>query len=371
MNQDDSKKLVVLVVSVGAVFGLAYWRVSTILQPNGGPSFVADSRGKDIRGALPNLEGNEVDEPEVTVSNLMVRTTSNPFRQVMETKRPVAPPIFGRPQPTYGPDVPFQPTPLIGVPGSPSQSGPMTRPAAIRDIKLTGVIDGSKPLAIVVIGTESFVVGKDQPFGDGFVITRIGRDNAEVKHGKSTLNLVVGQDAVRVEDFGQDGDIHSDIADPSVVAMEQGTDEPIEDIEVATLFAQSDVDPFREVLPKSVSVPSNTGDHSDAEIPRRFRMTGLEGTLPPARPEDYMTVPGTLPDPTLEPAKAPQIVVTGIIGGSNAVAVIEVDGQSYVIGIGVPFADGLEVIEIEKDYVRIRRGKETLKVPVSDEPPSR
>jgi hypothetical protein len=50
------------------------------------------------------------------------------------------------------------------------------------------------------------------------------------------------------------------------------------------------------------------------------------------------------------------------------VAIVHVGNRTFVIGRGETFSDGYPIVEIGRDYVRIQRGKEVIRLTVTEMP---
>jgi hypothetical protein len=127
-------------------------------------------------------------------------------------------------------------------------------------------------------------------------------------------------------------------------------------IELPTLFAAGDSNPFRTVLQ---IVPASTSVSS----------AGRVASKPPRREiSTDSTVPFLPPAGSVEGATAPLrdlgLRLDGVISGANGVAVIHFGEESYVLHVGEQFGDGMVVKSISSSGVELGKGKERISLTV-------
>lgn len=376
MNSEDRKKAIGLVVGILFVFGFAFWRISSEMSPSVAVAPAPEAVAAPATDAplVANATAPPVAESDIIINDEFAPIAADPFRSVVSNGGvPQSAPV-NRTSETKVKDSTVPPFPI---------PGPALIQAKSENIELSGVVGGKKPLAIVVVDQESFIVGIGQKFGSGYVVSSIGRDTIKLRHGKSIISLSIGQQAQHLEGIQNRFDsttnqiVTEQSDDDLLMVMQTPSDgddsDEMAEIDPPTLFAQSGVDPFREVLaksPKATVKPSVKGKSKTTrkKTSNRQQTRSDFGDIPPAIPGEYVPLQGTLPDPAIETVRPPEMSVSGIITGQNAVVIVHIGDKTYVIGKGESFADGCQVVEIGRDFVRIRRGKDVIRLSVTEEP---
>jgi hypothetical protein len=140
------------------------------------------------------------------------------------------------------------------------------------------------------------------------------------------------------------------------VAAEKPAPSPDEqEIEVPTLFASMSADPFRTVIKTEETAPTGS------------RLTGVAGartlagsTSKAGAPPVFPVLPGTFG------AESVGVRVQGVIVGGDSVAVIRYGEKAFVLHKGGVFGDGMKVLGITESHVTVRKGKETIVLPVGE-----
>ncbi len=382
MNAEDRKKFIGLIAAIVSVFGLAAWRVNSVNEPAVAvvpiPDVTAQATDTSDSSAVTGNAGmSKPDERDIKINDEFMPVSIDPFQSVVSKS--------GAPQVVTASTVNQGKVKDSTVPPMPSAKAAMP-PVITENVELSGVVGGREPLAIVLIGTESFVVGIGQKFGSGFIVASIGRDTIQLKHGKKVVHLSIGQQAQHIAglqnriDSTSNQTVSEEFDDDLLMVMATSSEgeysDEMAEIDPPTLFSQSNVDPFREVLPKTKKVvaPKSPAHGKPPMSVRNSRnRPRLErNEVLPAVPGDFVPMPGTLsgalPDPAIETVRSPEMSVSGIISGQNAVAIVHVGNRTFVIGKGETFSDGYQIVEIGRDYVRIQRGKEVIRLTVTEMP---
>ncbi|MBI1333770.1 MAG: hypothetical protein GC165_12930 [Armatimonadetes bacterium] len=367
MNTDDRKKLVGLVVGIVLVFAFVFWRVSGILAPTTAiaPAPIDLTANAAPLVATASNEPVEAD-PQIDLNDRIIPPAADPFQSVVSnTPKPIvtpsAPVNTVTPKQSEIPPLPLGDTPI-------QAEQPET-------LLLSGLVGGPKPLAIVQIGSQSYVVRVGQTFGNGYIVNAITRDSVVLKREKTIIKLFIGQQGdsgikLQARKQTMSKNVRAKKSNDDVLMAMAGPDESEEfaDIEPAVLFAQSDVDPFREVIPKATKAVVKAKSKPAKKVRTRRRTPVEPDELPPADPGQYLPMQGTLPNPAEEQTPAPSISVSGIISGTNAVAIVHIGAKTFVVGKNELFDDGYRVVEFGQYFVKIRHGKDVLRLMVSDDP---
>ena len=136
-------------------------------------------------------------------------------------------------------------------------------------------------------------------------------------------------------------------------------------IRLSDLDVPATANPFRTIAP-TLSPPPLT-----AVVPKAEPVAPTPFAIP-STPVHVEPLPAAVPSspvlspPSAAPATKPTIHVTGIVGGPNATAVLEVDGESSVVRVGKRLDDGSVVVRIDTAAVTIRQDGKARVLDVGD-----
>lgn len=134
--------------------------------------------------------------------------------------------------------------------------------------------------------------------------------------------------------------VASTTGDSTTPKVEEVGDEPIE---VPSVFGMGSPDPFKWLVKP---------DHGQLTGKPFTSSTPISGSLPAVGPMTPLPAAGF----NLQPAKEPEVRLTGVLPGPNAVAVVEVGDTSYVVRKGERFGNGYTLDTIGTDRVALVRG---------------
>lgn len=187
--QSDQLKAVLLVAGVVVVFGFIYLQVTGANKPivpvQTEPVAVM-SAGTQAAVAEPQADLIVLNDDQAAIE-------FNPFRKVV---KPVAAPVtsggVGGPSSVSGgmtviPSGDLNPlSPQVDITALDRES------LAKLPLEVEGVITGDKPVAVVRIGSESYIMGLGDPVGEGVVIADINESYVVFRKGKSVRSVRVG-----------------------------------------------------------------------------------------------------------------------------------------------------------------------------------
>ncbi len=133
-------------------------------------------------------------------------------------------------------------------------------------------------------------------------------------------------------------------------------DDGSDQIEVPTLFASATADPFRSVVPKAAPVATAAVIRRPVTLRPRDRMFTSNFEEPP-----HMSAPlNPMPTSSVVIEKEPVPTLSGLMPGSDGVAVIQSGSDSFVVKKGEKFGNGYSVVSIGKSEVSLRRRDQTI-----------
>jgi hypothetical protein len=116
-------------------------------------------------------------------------------------------------------------------------------------------------------------------------------------------------------------------------------------------------DPFVPLV-----VPPSPGGPVTASSPPGSPPSALGLPLPPG----FTAPPGRMGQPAPAPSPGLGMAVTGIVGNSPRIAIIQSGGRSYVVGVGEQVGDAV-VVGIDAHRVTLKRGSVTFELSLGGE----
>jgi hypothetical protein len=186
IKKEERTKVFTLLAVVALVFGFGVFRIISVTSPSGPTAAVQDTPVAEVTDPAATDEKPQADSP-IDVSALTPPGSTDPFRKLTPivvaapAVRVAARPLGSSLAPLEGS---VSPLPVAG-------STPEMTPD--ETIHAQGVMPGKEAIAVLTVGSQTFVVRKGERFGSGFLLADVGKSSVRVQRGSQTLNLEVGR----------------------------------------------------------------------------------------------------------------------------------------------------------------------------------